>query len=532
MIAIPLTDPNYTSRFNGTSGAAPLVSGVIALMLEANPNLTFRDVQEILVRSSRTTAWYESPIASRGDVITSGGAGAGAATGAGATGTPTESRYRTTNTGTTATRAGAPGGGLAVVEDFGDAPLIYPVLTSEGGARHSFDDTDANPYRLGTLIDGETDGSHVGHNALADDLSPTPFLDDEDGVFMPSQLVPGATATIFVDAPRGGILNAWIDYDPSTNLAWNNQGEHVIDEHVLLPGLNVIFITVPADAELGTTYARFRLTSQANQANTPVGSAPDGEVEDYQLNIVGVSSNTPEFGGSSSVDNFTTWQTNQVGPFRDVDPFYHNAANAIPGALSPYNNILNSFRISDQWERPLANPALTGNRPDAQLGSSSDPASGNDQAREFFSHYELMPGLFANGAGYTVSQGYGRLRRSGGYAHGVIDAELAVQMARQWHVLGQNVAPNTEKTVTTFVTPGEHVLAAEKMSHNRMLVPGGLNGGAGQGYVGYWNQYNGRSAGPVRSSFCAQLAHRYAWEFVQGLRRSAERPDQRGVGRG
>jgi len=44
---------DYTSRFNGTSASAPLVSGVIALMLEANPNLTYRDVQHILVRSAR-----------------------------------------------------------------------------------------------------------------------------------------------------------------------------------------------------------------------------------------------------------------------------------------------------------------------------------------------------------------------------------------------------------------------------------------------------------------------------------------------
>ena len=44
-------DTDYASRFNGTSAAAPIVSGVVALMLEANPNLTYRDVQHILVRS-------------------------------------------------------------------------------------------------------------------------------------------------------------------------------------------------------------------------------------------------------------------------------------------------------------------------------------------------------------------------------------------------------------------------------------------------------------------------------------------------
>ncbi len=43
---------NYTSTFNGTSSASPLVTGVVALMLEANPNLTYRDVQDILVHTS------------------------------------------------------------------------------------------------------------------------------------------------------------------------------------------------------------------------------------------------------------------------------------------------------------------------------------------------------------------------------------------------------------------------------------------------------------------------------------------------
>lgn len=43
---------NYTHSFSGTSAAAPLVSGIIALMLEANPNLTWRDVQHILMKTA------------------------------------------------------------------------------------------------------------------------------------------------------------------------------------------------------------------------------------------------------------------------------------------------------------------------------------------------------------------------------------------------------------------------------------------------------------------------------------------------
>ncbi len=48
-----LPDSNYTKCMNGTSGATPQVSGVVALMLEANPNLTYRDVRLILATTAR-----------------------------------------------------------------------------------------------------------------------------------------------------------------------------------------------------------------------------------------------------------------------------------------------------------------------------------------------------------------------------------------------------------------------------------------------------------------------------------------------
>lgn len=44
---------SYNNNFGGTSAAAAVTSGVVALMLEANPNLTWRDVQHILVQSAR-----------------------------------------------------------------------------------------------------------------------------------------------------------------------------------------------------------------------------------------------------------------------------------------------------------------------------------------------------------------------------------------------------------------------------------------------------------------------------------------------
>lgn len=52
-IAGDYTDQNYTRVFIGTSASAPIVSGVVALMLEANPNLGWRDVRLILAETAR-----------------------------------------------------------------------------------------------------------------------------------------------------------------------------------------------------------------------------------------------------------------------------------------------------------------------------------------------------------------------------------------------------------------------------------------------------------------------------------------------
>lgn len=50
------SNAGYVDDFGGTSSATPLVSGVIALMLQANGSLGWRDVQEILLRTARKNA--------------------------------------------------------------------------------------------------------------------------------------------------------------------------------------------------------------------------------------------------------------------------------------------------------------------------------------------------------------------------------------------------------------------------------------------------------------------------------------------
>lgn len=55
---------DYTDDFGGTSSATPTAAGIIALMLEKNPTLGWRDVQEILIRSAvkppASTGWVNN----------------------------------------------------------------------------------------------------------------------------------------------------------------------------------------------------------------------------------------------------------------------------------------------------------------------------------------------------------------------------------------------------------------------------------------------------------------------------------------
>jgi subtilisin family serine protease len=84
------------------------------------------------------------------------------------------------------------------------------------------------------------------------------------------------------------------------------------------------------------------------------------------------------------------------------------------------------------------------------------------------------PDLYTNGAGYTISQGRGSFGEAVGYAHGVVDAHLAVTLAEQWHT--KNQALPTELTYTTYVTGGEVIAAETVPSLNGMLIPGKAGG--------------------------------------------------------
>ncbi|TWU28062.1 S8 family serine peptidase [Bythopirellula polymerisocia] len=107
-------------------------------------------------------------------------------------------------------------------------------------------------------------------------------------------------------------------------------------------------------------------------------------------------------------------------------------------------------------------------------------------------HYAPTPQVLTNGAGYTVSQGRGTDREQTGLAHGVVDAELAVALAKQWTTKEQTLAD--ELTFTTrLVSFINNLPAAERVvdvfgpNTADLIVPGGIGGLAG--FSAYWDEY-------------------------------------------
>ena len=213
--------------------------------------------------------------------------------------------------------------------DYGDAPDSYGTLLASDGPRHNIP-INANLY-LGSIPDGELDGQPTT-NADGDDINGS-SADDEDGVTLPAVIGVGDVITIPVEASADGVLNAWID--------WNGNGVFDAGEALTVggssdinvtAGTNNISVTVPADAVAGVTYARFRLSS--NGGLSPTGYAPDGEVEDYKIEISRTDYGDAPFDGSlyhyGSASHTIAPSTSpiQMGSSIDGDPNYAGDPNA------------------------------------------------------------------------------------------------------------------------------------------------------------------------------------------------------------
>jgi hypothetical protein len=201
------------------------------------------------------------------------------------------------------------GGGGGPLADWGDLPDTYGTLAASNGARHAI--TVDGPY-LGLTVALEADGE-PGITASA--------ATDDDGIQLlhSAAWAPGSKQPLGVqvsNAPSGALLGVWFD--------WDDNGDFLDpDEFFSFPvveGTNEIEITVGPEFDFATRalYARFRIFSSAAAApggsldqGDYVGSAADGEVEDYHFspNSLPVTLNAFASERSGGGELVVRWQT-------------------------------------------------------------------------------------------------------------------------------------------------------------------------------------------------------------------------------
>jgi hypothetical protein len=155
--------------------------------------------------------------------------------------------------------------------DHGDAPAPYPTLDSAAGASHV-----AQGPTLGALRDVEFDG------LPADDADGDG--NDEDGITLSAIHIGELNASVIVnvqDALQGAKLDAWIDFDRDGS--WDDPGEQIFASAIVSDGDNAMRFDVPTWAIEGSTYARFRLSTDGGLEAD--GRSADGEVEDYRITL-------------------------------------------------------------------------------------------------------------------------------------------------------------------------------------------------------------------------------------------------------
>ncbi len=163
--------------------------------------------------------------------------------------------------------------------DFGDAPVSY------GEPSHGI----VSGLSLGEQVDPDA-GPMPSSGADGDDVSGPvgpdgDIIDDEDGVLVTSPLAPGQSGTIEVTITNTtgtpAYLQAWIDFEQTGSF---DAEDRIATDLRLGDGTHELTIDVPANAEIGNTFGRFRLSQ--SQGVGADGSIASGEVEDHQITIL------------------------------------------------------------------------------------------------------------------------------------------------------------------------------------------------------------------------------------------------------
>ncbi|KJG04351.1 hypothetical protein UB40_20910, partial [Photobacterium kishitanii] len=168
--------------------------------------------------------------------------------------------------------------------DRGDAPETY----GKAGHRNRDVALSGTPdLILGTRWDPDI------HDFFSDDATGDNVTgeDDEEGVAMPADIIVSTATvipiTISDTTGSGGRLNIFVDLN--NNGVFTDPGELVLDDYSVTNGVNNVPVTLNAaytNGYNGDTFIRFRLCDTADVCDTATGLVDNGEVEDYQFNLI------------------------------------------------------------------------------------------------------------------------------------------------------------------------------------------------------------------------------------------------------
>ncbi len=441
---------NYTSVASGTEYAAAQVAGVVSLMLEMNPRLSYRDVQQILLMSARQNdqfdeSWIVNQMQEFRDFEP-----------------PQWASYEVDTDG----------------DGEADETAILPNSEYIAGLR--FPNDDYVPGLNDFLVER---GFFLNENANIDPGLPFVFAPMPATTIDPDTLV--ESPVYFLDAngdialdvygypiPRfadadGNLLGLAV-IDPTTGVAMEIAndfygGSTPPDARPIVQKFMQTYISSPPDVDPPVTAMREVISLLYD---------PNGNLFRPQAQAL------DDEGRLAFVDEARTIPLYQPAPVRQGDLDLRGGGLVIaPPTVGVSGN-------------PTPNPVII-------FAPDSVPTRpGIFAIQQPIIGRELMTDLlFENGAGFTVSHGYGSYLEDISYGHGVLDAGLAVKLAIAWDtydlyldesitltsgVLGAGATFRIQPAVNINAPNGGGVI---------LTVPGGIAGDTQNINAGYYEEF-------------------------------------------